>query len=99
VTSPISPHADGVVVDVYVQPRSSRSEIVGVHDGALRIRITAPPVEGAANATIVDLLSRATGVRKSDIEIVSGQSSRRKRVLIRGANAHEVSARLDISPA
>ena len=83
-TSPFHPHYDGALIDILVQPRASKSEITGVHDGALRIRIAAPPVEGSANDAIVEFLSKRLKLRKSDVQIVSGASGRRKRVLIRG---------------
>ena len=76
-----------VRVAVVVKPRSSRSEIVGVHDGALAVALKAPPVDGAANAELVKLLARALGVRKADVSIASGQSGRRKLVDISGIDA------------
>jgi uncharacterized protein (TIGR00251 family) len=82
----ISRHRDGVVVAVYVQPRASRTAIAGVHDGALRLRVAAPPVAGAANHAVVELLSKQLGVRKADVEILSGASGRSKRVLVRGVD-------------
>ena len=82
-TTPFHPHRDGTLIDILVQPRASKSEITGVHDGVLRIRIAAPPVEGAANDAIDEFLSKRLMVRKSDVEIVSGASGRRKRVLVR----------------
>lgn len=83
-TSPFHPHPDGVLVEIIVQPRASKTEISGIHDGALRVRVTAPPVEGAANDAIIDLLSKRLKIRKSDIQIVSGALTRRKRLLVRG---------------
>lgn len=71
-----------VVLDVRVVPRASRSEIVGFHDGALKVRIAAPPVDGAANAELVKLLAKQFGVAKSDVEIIGGQASRNKRIRI-----------------
>ena len=79
---------DGVVsFQVRVVPRASRSEIAGEHDGALRVRVTAPPVDGAANEELVRLLARELKVRASAIEIVSGHTSRTKGILVRGANS------------
>ena len=69
---------------VRVVPRSSRTEIVGEHDGALRVRLTAPPVEGAANLALVRLLARALDVSPGAVEIISGKSSRTKTVSIAG---------------
>jgi uncharacterized protein (TIGR00251 family) len=69
---------------VRVVPRSSRNEIVGEHDGALRVRITAPPVEGAANAALVRTLARAFEVSAASVAIISGAASRTKTVSIAG---------------
>jgi len=71
---------------VQVVPRASRSEIVGEHEGLLRIRIAAPPVEGAANKELVKVLAKKFRVSKGNVEIVSGQSSRIKQVAISGTD-------------
>ena len=76
--------ADGALLDVYVQPKASRNELVGLHHGSLKIRLTAPPVEGAANKECIKFLARLLGAPKSDIEIIQGHKSRQKTVLIRG---------------
>jgi len=68
--------------DVRVVPRSSRSEIVGEHDGALKVRIASPPVDGAANAELIKLLAKKFGVSKSDVEIAGGETSKTKRIKI-----------------
>ncbi len=65
-----------------VVPRASKSEIVGELDGALKIRIAAPPVDGAANAELIKLLAKTFEVSKSDIEITSGQTSKTKQIKI-----------------
>src|SRR6266850_5072738 len=70
---------------VRVVPRSSRNEIVGEHDGALRIRLTAPPVEGAANAALLRTLARAFDVSPGSVAIISGATSRTKTVSITGS--------------
>jgi uncharacterized protein len=72
-------------VDVYLQPRSSRNEWAGLHQGCLKIRLTAPPVEGEANKECVRFLARAFGVPKSEVEIIHGHKSRRKTILIRNS--------------
>ena len=69
---------------VRVVPRASRSEIVGEHDGALRVRIAAPPVDGAANDELVRLLARAFGVPRSAIDITAGHASKLKTVRVAG---------------
>lgn len=86
----LTAHHDGVILDVIAQPRASRTEIAGIRDGAVIIRITAAPVDGAANEAIVNLLSRNLRIGKSKFEIVAGGTSRRKRVLVRGVVAEEL---------
>ena len=78
----IQNHPSGLVFKVHVQPRSSRNRVVGLHGDALKVKLTAPPVEGKANKACIDVLSAALGVPKSGLEIVSGQSSRLKHVLL-----------------
>lgn len=78
---------DSVTFQVRVVPRASRSEIVGEHDGALRIRLAAPPVDGAANEELVLLLARALGLSRGAIEITRGHSSKLKTVKVAGIQA------------
>ncbi len=82
----LRPREGGVRLSLYVQPRASRSAITGVHDGALRVALKSPPVDGKANAELVKLLSRRLGLPKSALVIVSGHSGRRKSVDIDGVN-------------
>ena len=72
---------------VQVVPRASRSEIVGEHNSALRVRIAAPPVDGAANEELIRTLARAFRVSRGEIEIVAGHSSKLKQVSIANAVA------------
>ncbi len=83
---PLRREADGVSFEVAVQPRSSRAAVDGEREGALRVRLTAPPVDGAANKQCVALLAKVLGVPKSALEIVSGTGSRRKRIKVRGGD-------------
>lgn len=85
---------EGVAFAVRVVPRASRDKIAGIHDGAVRIRLTAPPVEGAANEALVRFLSSVLRVPKGDIEIVSGQTARQKMVSVYGLSTEEIEARL-----
>ena len=71
---------------VRVVPRASRSEIVGEHDGALRVRIAAPPVDGAANEALVRLLARKLGVSRGAIEITGGQTAKLKVISVIGVS-------------
>jgi hypothetical protein len=80
---------DGTLTfSVRVIPRSSRSEIVGEFDGALKVKLNSPPVDGAANAELIKLLAKEFGVSKSQIEILSGHAAKSKQVKISGAIAN-----------
>jgi uncharacterized protein len=71
-----------IIFTVRVVPRASKSEIVGELGGALKVRIASPPVDGAANSELIKLLSKQFGVSKSEVEIVSGQTSKLKQIRI-----------------
>lgn len=73
-----------IVIDVRVIPRASRSGIDGTRDGALLVRLNAPPIEGAANAELIELIADALGVPRRAVSIVSGQRSKQKRVRVAG---------------
>lgn len=75
---------------VRLQPRSSRNEIGGVQNGALRVRVTAPPVEGSANDALVQLLADNLDVPRRDVTIISGAASRNKTVEVSGVEAERV---------
>ena len=79
---------------VRVQPRSSRAGIDGVHGDALRVRVNAPPVDGAANEAVVEVLAKALGVAKRAITIVSGAASRSKVIEVSGVSAADIRERL-----
>ena len=91
----ISEKDGAVTIAVRVVPRASRSEITGAMDGALKVRIVSPPVEGAANAELIKLFAKALGVSKSSVEIVSGQSSKSKHIRISGVSAEKVRKLID----
>lgn len=73
----------GLLLRVYVQPRASYNKIVGIHGEALKIKLTAPPVDGAANAMCLKYLAKFFKLPKSSIDIVAGKTGRNKRILIR----------------
>jgi uncharacterized protein (TIGR00251 family) len=77
---------DAITFAVRVVPRASRSGVAGMYDGALRVRVAAPPVEGAANEELSRFLARALGVAPSAVEITSGHASKNKRVRVHGAD-------------
>lgn len=74
-------HPRGVLITLYVQPRSSKNEIKGLHGDALKLRITAPPVDDAANRMCIEFLAKYLGLPKSSLEIISGKNSRKKKLL------------------
>jgi len=72
----------GIHLSVYIQPRAARNQIAGLHDGALKVRITAPPVEGRANREIIKFLSKTLKIAKTRITIRQGQTGRKKLIHI-----------------
>jgi uncharacterized protein (TIGR00251 family) len=79
---------------IHVQPRAKRTAVAGEHGDAIRIRLAAPPVDGAANAELVRFLAERLGVRRADVTIVSGATARRKGVRIAGVTAAAARERL-----
>jgi uncharacterized protein len=88
----IDVRGNSVRVSVHVQPRASRSEIVGVHGTALKVRLQAPPVEGAANDALVALFAERLGVPRRSVRVVTGATSRGKIVEIEGTTETAVRA-------
>jgi uncharacterized protein (TIGR00251 family) len=86
--------AGGVVLEVLVQPRASRTRVVGEHDGRLKIQLAAPPVDGEANAALLAFLADALGVKRAEVALLAGESGRRKRVRIAGITAASASEAL-----
>jgi uncharacterized protein (TIGR00251 family) len=84
----------GVVIPVRVRAAARRTGLAGVHDGALRIDVTAAPEKGKANRAVVELLSEVLGVAKRDVQLVSGATSSSKRVLVAGLGLEAVRGRL-----
>ena len=81
-------------IAVRVQPRASRTEVVGAHGDAIKIRVAAPPVDGAANKELIAFLSKRLGLSKSAVQIVKGAQGRDKLVEIEGLSEKEVRERL-----
>ena len=82
----------GVTLEILVQPRASRTRVVGEHDGRLKVQLAAPPVDGEANAALVELLAGLLGARKADVEILRGDTGRRKTVRVLGVSADRAAA-------
>lgn len=83
---------DGVELLVLVQPRASRTRVVGVHDGRLKVALAAPPVDGEANAALVEFFADALDLRRSAVQLLDGQASRRKRLLLQSVALERVLA-------
>jgi uncharacterized protein (TIGR00251 family) len=88
----VKQHAGAVTFDVLVQPRASRAKVGPVHDGRLKVAVTAPPVDGEANAAVIETLAKALGVSKTAVEVIAGATSRRKTVRVTGIGASAVEA-------
>src|SRR5919106_4792860 len=82
----LSESGDGTVLAVHVQPGAGRTEVVGRHGDALKVRIAAPPTGGRANDAVVELVAKEFAVKKDAVRITSGTSSRQKRVLLGGVD-------------
>jgi len=82
IMSPIIKKPDGVVLKVFVQPKSTKNEIVGIHEDAVKIRLTAPPIDNAANEMCVKFHAKQLGIPKSAMKIISGNASRHKQLFI-----------------
>jgi uncharacterized protein (TIGR00251 family) len=86
---------DGAILTVHLQPKASTTECVGIHGDAIKIRVAAPPVDDAANDELIQFLARQLSIPIASVRIHSGASGRHKRVLVKGATAQLVLARLN----
>jgi len=77
---------NGIAIEVRVEPRSSRKCIAGILGDIVKVKLTAPPVDGAANEQLIEVISEATGIKKSSISIIRGSSSKKKLVEIKGVS-------------
>jgi uncharacterized protein len=96
--APITAAGTGVRLQVRVQPRASTNEVVGPHGDQIRLRLTAPPVEGAANDALVRFLAERLGVARASVRIVAGHSSRSKVVEVGALAVEEAARRLGVAP-
>ena len=83
----IREHPKGIVFKVFIQSRSSKNMIVGRHGDSLKVKVTAPPVDGAANKMCVRFLAKRLSVSPSSLEIISGHASRIKKILLKSEHA------------
>jgi len=87
---------ESCTIKVWVQPKSSRNQVDGFQDGALRVRVTAAPTEGQANAAVIAILAKTLGVSKSRLEIIRGYSSRDKVVSVDTLTEQEVRRKIEV---
>jgi uncharacterized protein len=77
-------------ISIYVQPRASKTMIAGLHDGGVKVRLAAPPVDGAANAALIEFVAERLRIAKSRVRIVTGHSGRRKVVEVDGIGCEQL---------
>jgi uncharacterized protein len=92
-TAAVTPASGGVYLNVHAQPGARREAICGMHGDALKIAVRKAPEAGRANAAIIELLARELGLSREQLEVTAGQTSRRKRLFIRG-DADRIAGRL-----
>ncbi len=87
-------HSDGAILPVRAQPGARRNEVRGIQDGAVKVCVTQAPEKGKANKAIVEVLARWLGLRRSQIELISGETASHKKFLIREVSPEELSERI-----
>jgi uncharacterized protein (TIGR00251 family) len=87
-------HPEGVILPIRAQPGARKTALIGEHGGALKLAVTAPPEDGRANAALVDLVRELLGLKRSQVELIGGATSRNKSILIRGMPADQIAARV-----
>jgi uncharacterized protein (TIGR00251 family) len=92
----LRPTDAGVEILLYVQPRASRNRVVGLHGEELKVALTAPPVDGAANEACCAFLAKLCNLPRSRVKLVAGGASRHKRWLLEGGSVRDVSQRLNM---
>jgi uncharacterized protein len=90
----VTEHAEGLILPVRAQPGARRNGVQGEQAGALKVAVTPPPQDGRANAALAEVLRAALGLKRSQVELVSGLTSRDKRFLVRGLARAELERRL-----
>lgn len=90
-----SEKADRLEISVYVQPKASRNQVVGLHDRSLKIKVNAPPVDGEANEAVIEFLADILRVPKSSLHLLRGQTSRQKTIEYKGGEISRVKALLN----
>ena len=92
----ITEHPEGCLLPVRAQPGARRTGVLGEQAGALKVAVTAPPEDGRANKALVEVLREALGLKRSQVVLFSGETSREKRFLIRGLAKAELEERIEM---
>lgn len=87
---------EGAILSIKVQPRASRNAVAGVHGEELKVAVTAPPVDSAANEAVLRFLAETLDCPRGAIQLVRGQASRHKTILVRGATAAQILLKLQL---
>ena len=90
----VSPHQQGVAIALFVQPRASKNSLCGIQGDELKVRLTSPPVEGAANKLCCAFFAKLLGVSKSSVTLLRGDKSRHKQIVVEGVSSDDVKKRL-----
>lgn len=86
----LTPTSDGVILNLHIVPRATKNLIQGLHGDALKIRLNAPPVEGAANTALIQFLAKTLDLPRARLQLLAGQTSRAKKVLVLGVKAADI---------
>ena len=86
----------GIVVSVKAHPGARRNAVTGMHDGALKVAVSQAPEKGKATAAILEVVARSLGLKKSQVELLSGQTSTHKKLVIRGITTEDLAARIAV---
>ena len=87
----LTPTDGGVMLAVHVQPGAGRTEVVGLHGGALKLRVAAPPADDRANTAVLELVAKEFNLKRGDVTITSGDKSRAKRLKLNGLDVQQAS--------
>lgn len=88
----VAADGDDALIDLFVSPRAATNALVGIHGSALKLKVTAPPVDGKANVAVEKFLGKLLGVPRSRVEVIAGTTGRRKRVRVSSMTAEEVTS-------
>jgi uncharacterized protein (TIGR00251 family) len=91
----LKPHPHGTILPVRAQPGARKNEIRGEQDGMLKVSVTQPPEKGKANQALIALLSKSLSLRRSQLELIAGETSRQKQLLVRDVTPEDLSHRIE----